>query len=291
MLGQSGYSSTVDALKLAKAYDQEDNFIVWAEIASDLKTINNLIAGLSFHDQYKVFCRNIFKSIAAKIGWNKEPQESHSRTLLRGVVLYAYGANGDKNTIRKAREIFKDIIIGKSKIDADLRGVVYNLVAENGGEKEYSILKDLYRKISFQEEKDRIFKALCLFKDVKFLKETLTFAFSENMRAQDRFRGISYVWGNPAGRNLAWNFLQENWKSIQQAFAGGHLYPRFIQPASYFVDGKRALEIEEFFKKNPSNGLERTIAQVTEQIRANDLWLKRDKSKISSFLRRVNNLK
>ncbi|MBF8249400.1 MAG: puromycin-sensitive aminopeptidase-like isoform, partial [Candidatus Levybacteria bacterium] len=38
MLSQSGHSSTVDALRLAQVYNQEDNFIVWAQIATDLKT-------------------------------------------------------------------------------------------------------------------------------------------------------------------------------------------------------------------------------------------------------------
>ena len=287
MLSQSGHSSTIDALKLAQAYVQEDNFIVWAEIASDLKTISNLIVGQPFGDQYKTFCRNIFKSIATKIGWNKEPQESHSRTLLRSIVLSAFGSNGDKGTIQKAGEIFAEIVLNKSKIDPDLRGVVYNLVAENGGEKEYLKLKNLYSNSPFQEEKDRIFRALCFFKNIKLLKKSLDMAFSDQMRAQDRFKAISFIWANPVGRDLAWEYVQSNWESITKTFAGGHLYPRFIQSAAYFTDNKKADEIEKFFKKNPSVGLERTIAQVTEQIRANDLWLKRDKSKLSNFLRMV----
>ena len=287
MLSQSGHSSTIDALKLAQAYVQEDNFIVWAEIASDLKTISNLIVGQPFGDQYKTFCRNIFKSIATKIGWNKEPQESHSRTLLRSIVLSAFGSNGDKGTIQKDGEIFAEIVLNKSKIDPDLRGVVYNLVAENGGEKEYLKLKNLYSNSPFQEEKDRIFRALCFFKNIKLLKKSLDMAFSDQMRAQDRFKAISFIWANPVGRDLAWEYVQSNWESITKTFAGGHLYPRFIQSAAYFTDNKKADEIEKFFKKNPSVGLERTIAQVTEQIRANDLWLKRDKSKLSNFLRMV----
>lgn len=286
MLSQSGQSSTVDALTLTEAYRQEDSFVVWAEIASDLKIINNLIAGQSFHDQYKAFCRSIFKSIVTKMGWNKEPYESHLQTLLRGVALYAYGTNGDKDTIQKAKCAFGEIITGQSKIDPDLRGVVYNLVAENGGEEEYSKLKDFYVANSFQEEKDRISRALCSFRDIKLLKQTLDMSFSDQMKAQDRFKAIDFVWSNPVGQDLAWDYVRENWKSITKIFAGGHLYSRFIKPAIYFVDDKKAKEIEDFFKKNPSPGLERTIAQVTEQIRANSLWLARDKDSILSFLRR-----
>lgn len=287
MLGQSGHSSTVDALELSTAYEREDNFIVWAEIISNLRTISNLIFKENFYAEYKSFCRKILKPIATKIGWNKEPQESHSRTLLRQVVISAYGAYGDGNTIQKAREIFKEIIAGISKIDPDLRGVVYNLVAENGEEKEYAELKELHDKTPFQEEKDRIFRALCLFQDINLLNKTLKFAFSEETRAQDRFKAVSFIWGNHIGQDLAWGFVMKNWESITKTFAGGHLYARFIKPAVFFTDSKKAEEIEEFFKNNPSVGLERTIAQVTEQIRANALWLTRDKTKISAFLQKV----
>ena len=284
MLAQSGYSSTVDTLNLVRAYVNEDSYIVWVEIASDLKTLDNLIFGQPFYNSYKVFCREIFAPIAEKVGWNRKEGESHLQTLLRSIVLYGLGTNGDAGIIKKAKALFESLITGKSKLDSDLRGVVYNLVAENGGVREYEMLKNLYKETFFQEEKDRIFRALCSFRDKNLLEKSLKMAFSNQMRAQDRFRAISFIWANPAGQDLAWKYVQKNWESITKTFAGGHLYTRFIQPAVHFVDSEKALEIEEFFKKNPSSGLERTIAQVTEQIRANSLWLKRDKTKISSFL-------
>jgi puromycin-sensitive aminopeptidase len=286
-LAQSGHSSTVDALSLTQSFEKEDSFIVWAEIASNLRAIDNLILGQPFYDDYKAFCRKVFKVIAEGIGWGKDPQESHSRTLLRGIALSFYGSSRDGNTIAKARKIFTEIYYGKSEIDSDLRGVVYNLVAENGKDDEYSKLKELYEKASLQEEKDRFFRALCSFRNVNLLTKTLELAFSDQTRAQDRFKAISFIWANPVGRDLAWEYVKKNWESITKTFAGGHLYSRFIKPAVYFVDSKKAEEIEDFFKKNPSTGLERTIAQVAEQIRANDLWLKRDKTQISDFLQKL----
>ena len=67
MLAQSGYSSTVDTLNLVRAYVNEDSYIVWVEIASDLKTLDNLIFGQPFYNSYKVFCREIFAPIATGV--------------------------------------------------------------------------------------------------------------------------------------------------------------------------------------------------------------------------------
>jgi puromycin-sensitive aminopeptidase len=287
MLSQSGHSSTEDALRLLPAYKDEEEYIVWAEIASNLRTINNLIFKENFYEKYRLFCRKIYESIVEKVGWDKKPGEPHTQVLLRSVVIYGLGTNGDENIIRKAKELFEKYNLGKIKLESDLRGIVYNLTAENGGEKEYLELKNLYIKTPFQEEKDRIFRALCAFRDKNLLSKSLEMAFSKDMRAQDRFKAITFIWANSSGQDLAWKYVKENWESITKTFSGGHLYVRFIQPAAYFTDSKKAKEIEEFFKKNPSVGLERTIAQVTEQIMANELWLKRDKTKIYTFLQEV----
>lgn len=286
MLAQSGHSSTVDALQLTQAFENEDNYIVWAEIASDLRAIDNLIFGYAFHDSYRAFCRNIFKPIAEKVGWNKKPQESHFQTLLRSIAIYGFGTNGDEKTIQKAKDLFEVVLNEHSKLDPDLRLIVYNLVAENGGRKEYLQFRNLYKKTPLHEEKDRILRALCAFKNKDLLKEVLQFAFSKDMRAQDQFKAINFVFANSIGAEIAWDFVKTHWKSIVEQFGGGHLFPRFIKPAVHFIDKAKAKEIEEFFKRNPSHGLERTVAQVIEQIYSNSEWLERDRNKISIFLKK-----
>ena len=107
MLSQSGHSSTEDALRLLPAYKDEEEYIVWAEIASNLRTINNLIFKENFYEKYRLFCRKIYESIVEKVGWDKKPGEPHTQVLLRSVVIYGLGTNGDENIIRKAKELFE----------------------------------------------------------------------------------------------------------------------------------------------------------------------------------------
>ena len=285
-ISQSGQISTVEALELALSYKTEDEYIVWAEISSDLRTIDNLIAHEPFYGSYKRFCRGIFEQIGKKVGWHKKKNEPHLQTLLRSVVLYGLGTNGDKKTIFKAKNLFGNIVSKNSKLDSDLRGILYNLVAENGGEKEYLQLMDLYKKSLLHEEQDRILRALCSFKNKNLLRKSLDFAFSKNVRAQDMYKAVSFVFANPIGRDLAWEFLKNNWQMIEKRFSGGHLFQRFVKPAQYFVDAKKAEEIKDFFNRNSASGLERTIAQVVEQIKANSEWLKRDRNNLSIFLQR-----
>ena len=73
-------------------------------------------------------------------------------------------------------------------------------------------------------------------------------------------------------------------EKIVEKYAGGHLYNRFVKPFGSFVTETDAKDIETFFKTHESKGLERTLLQVTEQIRSNAAWLERDKEKIENFL-------
>ena len=202
-------------------------------------------------------------------------------------MRYALGTCGDKETVYQAQKMFMLSRTKNAKIDSDLRAVVYNLVSENGGKKEYEEFMQMYDEASFQEEKDRIFRALCLFKDEKLLTDSINFAFSDKVKSQDSFKGIAFVWGNPLGREIAWNFLKEHWQEIVEKYEGGHLFSRFVSPASNFTTYEKAGEVEEFFRKNPSEGVARTVAQVVEQINSNASWLLRDSDKIKEFLSKV----
>lgn len=281
-LARSGETLTSDSLKLALLYKDEGEYVIWAEIASSLGNINNLVFGQRFYESYRAYCRDIFSVIGEKVGWDKKAGESHSQTLLRPIVLFALGKYGDRKTITRAKSLFVKPL---NRLDPDLRGVIYNLIAENGGIREYARLRKMYKDTPMQEEKDRILRALCSFTDKKLLSKTLDFAFSEDVRVQDKFKAVSFVWANPYGRNLAWEFVKKHWEEIEKKFSGGHLYSRFIQPSAFFVNEKDALDIEKFFKKNPHEGLDRTIAQVTEQIRTNSAWLTRDRKNIGAFLK------
>jgi puromycin-sensitive aminopeptidase len=304
-LAEADRLPTHEALNLTTSYKSETDYSVWLTLASRLGEVDNLIDETSFYDQFRNFSREIYQNIAKSLGWEKQPNESHTQTLLRSLALYGYGSNGGEEAIKKAQELFtahchprldrgssdKAEVLdshfrGNDKgLDPDLRAVVYNLVAENGEKAEFQSLMDLYKQTDFQQERDRIIRALALFKDQKILLKSLEFAMSDQVRSQDAIFALSAISHNPKGRNLAWEFIQEHWKEIKERYAGAHfLLPRLIESLNTFTTLKKAKEIEAFFKKNPAPEAQRTILQVLEKIESNAAWLKRDKEKIAKFL-------
>ena len=54
---------------------------------------------------------------------------------------------------------------------------------------------------------------------------------------------------------------------------------------SGFVTEEKAVEVEEFFKKNPTPAAERIVRQNCEAIRLNAKWLERDSKAIEEWLK------
>jgi len=290
-LAESGQSPTTLSLELAQNYVDEEDYTVWIELTEKVSQLDSLLALETYYDGFKKYGRNIYRGVAGKLGWKVKKGEKHTNSLLRGLVLNMLGGFGDQETIKKAQSLFSEGkqsngLFGK-KIDPDLKGVVYNLVAENGGKTEFDTLIKMYKEEDNQQEKDRIGRALGRFRIKTLLSKTLDFSISKHVRFQNSLQIIVSVWSNHKGRYLAWEFVKKNWKLLKERYAGGHYFTKVFQPAGQFTKKEDAKDIEKFMKINPVPEAKRTIAQAIEQIYSNAEWLKRDKEKIKKFLEKI----
>lgn len=286
-LAESGETSVVPALELAKSYKHEDDYTVWASLAANLKTVEGLISEEKYLNNYFAYLRDIFGDLSRKVGWEIKPNEKHTDPMLRSLALFAFGHAGDKHTIRKAQELFKGMQKGKISLNPDLKGVVYALVAKNGGSDEYEWFMKRHQTEELPEEKNRLLYSLARFKDEKLIKRTLEYSFSKNVRAQDTPAVFSHVGDNRSGADLAWEFTKANWDEILERYGkGGHILPRMVKPAVVFTSKKKAEDIKKFFKTHEAPGAERAVEQVIEKIYSNADWLRRDKDKIKAWLKK-----
>lgn len=282
-LSEAGYISVTEALSFVKNYITETDYTVWIEILSGLARVHNIVADSKLETPFKMFALGIVSGAAQKIGWDTRTNESYTTSLLRPTLLAHAGRYGDARIIIEAKKRFAQR--ESNLIPADLRGVVYTLIAENGGEREYAELFALYKKAQVHEEKVRILGALASFESPKLAKQTLTFVLSKEVRLQDRNTGFASVLAGPKTRAIAWKFIQKNWKKLIAEYGeGGHLLARLVKPLGSFTDKKDGDEIKKFFKKNKAPAGERTVQQVLEHIYSYAAWKKRDWKDLEKFL-------
>ena len=286
-LAESGETSVAPALELAQAYKYEDDYTVWASLAANLKTVESLISEEKYLESYFSYLRDIFGDVAKKVGWEAKKNEKHTDPMLRSLALLAMGHAGDKETIKKASGLFNEMKKGKVSLNPDLKGVVYALVAKNGGRDEYEWFMKRHQTEELPEEKNRLLYSLARFKNEELIKRTLEYSFSKNVRAQDTPAVFSHVGDNRSGADLAWEFTKANWDEILERYGkGGHILPRMVKPAVVFTTKSKAEDIKKFFKTHEAPGAERAIEQVVEKIYSNADWLKRDKNKIRVWLKK-----
>lgn len=274
---RAGYMSITEALKLFEAYREETEYAVWADLASNLRELKMLWAWEPYYEQFCAFVRDLFEPIAKRMGWNVTTHDDHQTRLLRALALGAFGDYGDPLTIDLARYYCGSFLQNPHTLHPDLRAFTFYLVVKHGGIETYEDILAVYRKADLQEEKIRCLGALGASQDLSLLKRTLVFSLSPEVRSQDTIFPIINVAANRHGRELAWQFLQENWAELNRRYGNStFLLRHFISSCTEgFSSEEKAQEVEAFFRDHPAPAARRTILQSIERIRSNMASLER----------------
>ncbi|XP_030829988.1 puromycin-sensitive aminopeptidase [Strongylocentrotus purpuratus] len=285
-LAKTGQASTVDVLKLFEAFENETDYTVWTELATNLGAIGVLLASTDHLVHLRGFAKQLFGKVYASLGWDAKDNENHLAALLRALVIRVMGRNGHEATVEEARKRFKAHRSGGEQLPADLRNAVYLTVIAHGDEDTLNDMIEFFKVQDLQEEKDRIQRSLGAIKDPALIKKVLEFSIGEHVRSQDTVFVISGVTGTKTGRELAWQFLQDKWSELFERFSGGFLLSRLVQSCTEgFTTEERALEVQSFFEAHPAPAAERTVQQSLENIRLKAKWLARDGDSIGQWLR------
>jgi puromycin-sensitive aminopeptidase len=283
-MAEAGYIPTDEALEFSLVYKNETEYIVWSEIALGVNKIYNIIPEGETKEKYKRYALSLFSPLAEHMGWEHKSgmQSKHGDVFLRSLALAQAGAYGDNKVITSARRLFK--ARAKSPIRADIRSVVYSIVAQNGGIKEWEELKKSYDKEQMHEEKDRYARALTQFRDQTLIARTLVFALSTQVRDQDAPHLLAAVWQNSRGRALAWAFVKHHWPTILARYGEGNQLSRIVSPLGAHTDTKDMTDAKKFFRDNRAPGAARTLEQSYERIASNAAWQKADSKLIKKWL-------
>ena len=283
-LSRAGIIPATDFLTIAEAYKSEDNAPVCADLSSNLGGLDNLLSDEAFYGGFQAFSRSIFQEVAAQVGWDAKPDETHMDALLRSTVLSHVGSNDDEGALREAATRFAAYADDPGSVSPDIRGMVFRLAAKTGARAEYDAMWQLRADTPLQEEKVRFLWGLTSFEDRALLEETLDRSLGDEVRVHDTVSVITLVAGNTQGRDLAWQFLKDNWAELDRRYGeGGFAIMRLVGIASAFTTLEMHDDVERFFTDNPAPGAARTISQSLERIRLSAAWLERNRDELAGW--------
>ena len=262
-----GRDSIGDFLQLAGALKNDQTSAVMQVLGGRLAYIGRHLVNDSDRPQFQAWVRDLLQPLAQELGWQPAANESQQRRTLRATVIGILGETGrDPAVLAEAGKLAQRYMQDPSSVDPDLVGTVLSLAAVNGNASLYDEYLAHAKSAHSPEDYYRYLYALADFRDTSLVKQTLEDALSPAVRSQDMASLISAVMGNPAGRDLAWDFVRQHWlqlanKSPVYGSVG------LIYSTGVFCSEKRLDEVKQFFTQHPVQGGERPFEQSLETIR------------------------
>ncbi len=283
-LARAAYLPVTQFLSLAQSYVNETNAIVWEDVSANFGKIDLLVADEPYYDRFAAMMRSVYGPAGERVGWEARPGERELEALMRSTILGQLGKYDDEATLDTAASLFERYAEEPAEVHPDIRGVVFNLAAQQGDESTYGAIWDLYDGSPLEEEKMRLLMALGNFSDTGLLGETLDRSLSDRVRYHDTIQVVSGVAANRLGRDMAWDFVKENWDEFSRRYSDGlFALSRLVAITARFTTQEKLDDVEGFFDEHPTPAADRAISQSLETVRLNVAWLAHNRADLAGY--------
>ena len=291
LLSRGGEIPSVELLRTLQSYDKETSLTVWDMISLLIGELKIFIDEDSESSKkMKKFVGNLAQNEFEKLGFIKKTGEDEEDTQKRSSILAHMIYAENEKAISGALDIFKNSQ-NMEDIDSEIRSLI--LTAKIRFEESPELVQRMlenYKNTSNVDYRDDIMVALTSTKNIRTGKLLLEKMLENDIiRTQDILSWYVHLLRNLKTRELAWEWLRENWKLIEEKFDGDKSYNDFPRYSGAILRTEKQLqEFKEFFdplKNDPS--LTRAIEMGEREIAGRIALIKRDKAAIDKFLQNI----
>src|ERR1700728_3261907 len=255
-----------DYLAFAQGLQSDRNRAVLEVVLGRLNYIGQYLVSDSDRDNFRAWLRQLLSPAMKEVGWEPKPGESDEQRTLRARLFGALGYDArDPEALAEARKIADKGVADPSSVDHELAGAAMPLAALTGDAEFYNKVMAAMKDAKSPELYYGYFFTLPQFSDPKLLQRTLDFAIGPDVRSQDALQLVTNVLGNPAGQQLAWDFIRQHWSELEKA-GGPFASAQVVGATSVFCDAGLRDQVTEFFTAHKVEAAERTYKQSIERI-------------------------
>ncbi|MBI2084635.1 MAG: M1 family metallopeptidase [Candidatus Aenigmarchaeota archaeon] len=276
-----------DYLEFVKCYNDENNYLVLAGIASNMRSIHSVFSQekfwLDIWPKFRSHFMRAFKRALSNLGWDPKEGERQSHSLLRSLAIRYLAFIEEPEVLDVGMKKFEDYVGGKAELHPDLRSPVFYIATLSDNESVYKQLVNLYQKTKSPEERIICLQSLGQFRNSNLLEKFLEFAFTEKVRVQDLPIAISSVASNPYSRRILWNWVKKNWRKVEKFKGSGKIFISIVESVVSSCVGKDyEKDIIKFFRSHPVK-YRMTIEKSLERVRRKTFWLESNKSLLTKY--------
>ena len=287
ILARAGFENSASLLPLALSLKTETNEKVFGMAASALTELRKFVDGNdAARDSLKKISGEFARATFEELGWDEKAGESDDDRERRTTALSLMMYSEDEEVLNEAKTRFdsnkledlpteiRALIISANVRHFETPEMIENLFSAYKNTPSNDLQNDIAIGLTSTKNPETAEKILANIKD------------SNIIRPQDASRWFVYLIRTRESRQIAWNWLKENWAWVEGTFGEDKSYDDFIRYAATALLTPNELDdFRQFFEPMENiPSLTRTIKLGITEISARVELIKRDKEAVISAL-------
>lgn len=273
-------------LDLTARFRDEGDRNVWAALLASFAYLDRIIEP-GDRSRLEAVVRDRLGGAAARLGFAPGPGESELTRQLRGELLRAAGTLGNDPTVQAtARDAYARSRRDPSSADPDVLAASIGILAHAGGEAEYAEFLGKFKAAETPQEEQRYLYSLAGFREAALLRRALRLAVSGEVRTQDAPYLVRSLLMNVHGRELAWQFVKEQWDTMERQYPPGGLR-RMCEGITALATRALEEDVRHFFASRNVTLGGKALEQYLEQLRIAVAFREREAESLATYLDRL----
>ena len=287
ILARAGFENSASLLPLALSLKTETNEKVFGMAAGALTELRKFVDDNdAARDSLKRISGEFARATFEELGWDEKDGESDDDREQRTTALSLMIYGEDKEVLNKAKTRFDNnkledlpteiraLIISANVRHFETPEMIDNLFTAYKNTPSNDLQNDIAIGLTSTKNPETAEKILANIKD------------SNTIRPQDASRWFVYLIRTRESRQIAWNWLKENWAWVEDTFGEDKSYDDFIRyAATALLTTNELNDFQQFFEPMENiPALARTIKLGITEISARAELIERDKADVLSAL-------
>jgi len=287
ILARAGFENSASLLPLALSLKTETNEKVFGMAAGALTELRKFVDDNdAARDSLKRISGEFARATFEELGWDEKDGESDDdrerRTTALGLMMYSE----DKEVLNEAKTRFDNNKL--EDLPTEIRALIISVNVRHFETPEMiDNLFTAYKNTPSNDLQNDIAIGLTSTKNPKTAEKILANIKDSNViRPQDASRWFVYLIRTRENRQIAWNWLKENWAWVEDTFGEDKSYDDFIRyAATALLTTDELNDFRQFFEPMMNiPALTRTIKLGITEISARVELIERDKADVLSAL-------
>jgi aminopeptidase N len=209
--------------------------------------------------------KTTFATRYATLG-SPSPSDTDETREQRAMLFYLLGYYGNDASIQaKAREIAQQFIADPTAVEATLGKVAVTLTASHGDTAFFEQLQKIYENSKNPELQEFALITLAQFQDPALATRAFDYAASGKVRNQDAGRLFTRAFANGTTRDLAWQYIQNNWDKVQAQFTVS-MGIKIVAATGNFCSTQERDTVKNFFATHKVDATDSALRHALEHI-------------------------